>query len=53
MLALPLKAICRDDCKGLCPHCGTNLNAEKCACAEPLEDPRWSALKDIRGKLDH
>ena len=53
ILALPLKAICRDDCKGLCPHCGTNLNVEQCACAEPLEDPRWSALKDIRGKLDH
>jgi len=52
LLALPLKAICRDDCKGLCPHCGKNLNAEQCACAEPLEDPRWSALKDIRGKLD-
>jgi hypothetical protein len=29
------------------------LNGEQCACAEPLEDPRWSALKDIRGKLDH
>ena len=53
LLALPLKAICRDDCKGLCPHCGKNLNVEQCACAEPLEDPRWSALKDIRGKLDH
>ena len=53
LLALPLKAICRDDCKGLCPHCGKNLNAEPCACAEPVEDPRWSALKDIRGKLDH
>jgi uncharacterized protein len=53
LLALPLKAICRDDCKGLCPHCGKNLNVEQCACAEPVEDPRWSALKDIRGKLDH
>ena len=52
LLALPLKAICRDDCKGLCPHCGKNLNTEQCACSEPLEDPRWSALKDIRGKLD-
>jgi uncharacterized protein len=51
-LALPLKAICRDDCQGLCPHCGKNLNAEACTCAEPLEDPRWSALKEIRSKLD-
>ena len=53
LLALPLKAICREDCKGLCPHCGLNLNVEQCSCAEPIEDPRWSALKEIRDKLDH
>jgi uncharacterized protein len=53
LLAVPLKAICREDCKGLCPHCGKNLNLEQCSCAEPQEDPRWAALKDIRGKLQH
>jgi DUF177 domain-containing protein len=53
LLALPLKAICREDCRGLCPHCGRNLNLEQCTCTEPLEDPRWSALKDIREKLQH
>ena len=53
LLALPLKAICRDDCRGLCPHCGRNLNHEQCTCAEPIEDPRWSALKDLREKLQH
>jgi uncharacterized protein len=53
LLALPLKAICRENCKGLCPHCGKNLNAEQCSCAEPMEDPRWSALKEIRGKLEN
>jgi len=53
LLALPLKAICREDCKGLCPHCGRNLNLEQCTCAEPLDDPRWSALKQIREKLEH
>ena len=52
LLALPLKAICRDDCKGLCPHCGKNLNQEQCACTEPVEDPRWLALKDLRDKLE-
>jgi uncharacterized protein len=52
LLAVPVKAICREDCKGLCPHCGANLNAEPCSCAEPMEDPRWSALKEIRGKLE-
>jgi uncharacterized protein len=53
LLALPLRVICREDCKGLCPHCGKNLNLEQCSCSEPIEDPRWSALKDIREKLDH
>jgi uncharacterized protein len=52
LLALPLKTICRENCKGLCPHCGKNLNLEQCSCAEPLEDVRWSALKDIRKKLE-
>jgi uncharacterized protein len=53
LLALPLKAICRDNCRGLCPHCGKNLNLEQCDCAEPTEDPRWLALKEIRDKLNH
>jgi uncharacterized protein len=53
LLELPLKAICREDCKGLCPHCGKNLNIEQCSCAEPMEDPRWSVLKEIRGKLEN
>jgi uncharacterized protein len=53
MLALPLKAICRENCKGLCPHCGKNLNVEQCSCTEPIEDPRWAALKEIRNKLDN
>lgn len=52
LLALPLKAICREDCRGLCPHCGSNLNLEQCQCAEPLEDPRWEALKNIRQRLE-
>jgi uncharacterized protein len=53
LLAVPIKVICRDDCKGLCPTCGVNRNIESCSCAPPLGDPRWSALKDIREKLDH
>ena len=52
LLAVPLKVICREDCKGLCPHCGTNQNLERCSCSEPMEDPRWTALKDIRSKLE-
>jgi len=53
LLAAPLKAICREDCKGLCPHCGKNMNLEPCSCADAIEDPRWSALKDLRSKLQN
>jgi len=53
LLAVPLKAICGQDCRGLCPQCGTNLNVAKCSCVEPAEDPRWAALKDLRSKLEH
>ncbi|HUJ95504.1 MAG TPA: DUF177 domain-containing protein [Terriglobales bacterium] len=52
LLALPLKAVCNEDCRGLCPQCGANLNQEQCSCKELAEDPRWSALKDIRAKLE-
>jgi DUF177 domain-containing protein len=51
LLAVPLKTVCREDCRGLCPRCGRNLNVEQCNCAEPLEEPRWSALKEIKDKL--
>jgi uncharacterized protein len=53
LLALPLKITCRQDCKGLCPHCGKNLNQERCSCTAALADPRWEALKDIRERLEH
>ncbi len=52
LLALPLKTLCRIDCKGLCPHCGKNLNEAQCNCVDAVEDARWSALKDIRDKLN-
>jgi uncharacterized protein len=52
LLSIPLKAVCREDCKGLCPHCGTNLNNEQCSCEQNFRDPRWSALEDLRNKLE-
>jgi len=52
ILALPLRALCREDCRGLCPQCGANLNAEQCSCAVAVQDPRWEALKDLRDKLN-
>jgi uncharacterized protein len=53
LLAVPLKVVCREDCKGLCAICGRNRNTDPCSCAKPLGDPRWAALQDIREKLDH
>jgi DUF177 domain-containing protein len=53
LLALPLKVTCREDCKGLCPHCGKNLNQEQCSCTTEVEDPRWAALKEVRSRLEH
>lgn len=50
-LALPMKPLCREDCKGLCAQCGTNLNTGTCDCAPVWEDPRLAALKAIKGKI--
>ena len=47
-LVLPMKPLCRDECKGLCPSCGTNQNTETCACAPSWEDPRLAALRSLR-----
>jgi uncharacterized protein len=52
LLAIPLKAVCREDCKGLCPQCGANLNTEPCSCEQSFRDPRWSALGELRNKLE-
>jgi uncharacterized protein len=48
LLALPARQLCRDDCRGLCPACGRNLNAESCDCARHETDPRWAALADLK-----
>ena len=47
LLALPARQLCRDDCRGLCPECGKNLNTESCDCARHETDPRWAALADM------
>ena len=46
-LALPMKPLCREECRGLCAQCGTNLNTGTCDCAPVWEDPRLAALKDL------
>ena len=47
-LALPMKPLCGEDCKGLCPACGKNLNRETCDCNRTWDDPRMAALKELR-----
>lgn len=47
MLAMPPNPICKPDCKGLCSHCGTNLNQESCSCAKDEGDPRMAALRGL------
>ena len=47
-LALPMKPLCRDACKGLCPQCGTNLNTGSCSCDSRWTDPRLEALKQFK-----
>jgi uncharacterized protein len=47
-LALPMKPLCRVDCQGLCPVCGTNLNKDACGCKREWDDPRLAALKKLK-----
>lgn len=54
ILALPDYSLCRPDCRGLCPQCGTDLNEEECGCVRETGDPRWEALRSqlTPGALD-
>ena len=47
-LAVPMKPLCTDECRGLCPQCGTNLNTGTCDCSRTWEDPRLAALKNLK-----
>jgi uncharacterized protein len=53
LLSLPGRTLCRQDCKGLCPRCGQNLNLAGCNCAETVADPRWNALAGLASHLEH
>ncbi|MBM4267018.1 MAG: DUF177 domain-containing protein [Deltaproteobacteria bacterium] len=46
ILALPTRALCREDCRGLCPVCGVDRNTENCDCHVVESDPRWAALRE-------
>ena|SRR5712691_1135518 len=49
LLAVPRWVLCREDCRGLCPRCGKDLNAGPCDCP-PAGDPRWQALAAFKAK---
>jgi uncharacterized protein len=51
LLSLPARTLCREDCKGLCPHCGCHLNTETCNCDTAPTDPRWTALSELRSRI--
>jgi uncharacterized protein len=48
VVLLPLKPLCSDTCRGLCPVCGVNLNFHECSCRRESGDGRWDALKKIK-----
>ena len=49
-LALPMKPLCREDCRGLCPVCGVNRNRESCTCQAEWVDPRMDALRRFKSQ---
>jgi uncharacterized protein len=51
ILAIPEFPLCREDCRGLCPRCGADLNQGACRCP-PAADPRWGALQALRNEKE-
>ena len=52
LLSLPGRTLCKEDCKGLCPRCGQNLNLAQCSCDKAPADPRWNALAGLADKIE-
>lgn len=50
-LGVPMKPLCRPDCRGLCPRCGADLNLAACGCDVTETDPRWAALAALRDRV--
>jgi uncharacterized protein len=51
VLSLPEQILCRDDCAGLCPVCGADLNVEPHEHEEESSDPRWAVLAELKDRL--
>lgn len=52
IMALPMKLVCREDCGGLCPRCGRNLNEGDCGCRVEVRDSRLEALRPLLERLE-
>jgi uncharacterized protein len=52
LLSLPVKTLCKPDCKGLCPRCGADRNSQPCTCDAGPSDPRWEALAGLRSRIE-
>jgi uncharacterized protein len=51
LLSLPMHAVCREECAGICPQCGLNRNTCACESTQAPADDRWAALRELRGEL--
>jgi uncharacterized protein len=51
LLSLPVRTLCKADCKGLCPRCGANRNSQPCQCDVGPSDPRWEALAGLKSQI--
>ena len=52
ILAVPMKKLCKEDCKGLCYKCGTDLNKNTCNCSENETNDRWDKLLELKNKFN-
>jgi len=53
VLSLPIKSLCKEDCKGLCPVCGKNLNEGECDCRKEPADVRWKILEKFKKEKEN
>jgi uncharacterized protein len=51
LLSLPVRTLCKPDCKGLCQRCGANRNSHACSCEDGPSDLRWEALSGLRSRI--
>ncbi len=52
IIGVPMKPLCSENCQGLCPTCGANLNEAPCDCPKTTVDPRWSKLAELSSRLE-